>query len=380
MKKLLLIFTLMAGPAFSQQPTQAPEIKFESVPFLKLSYDRNLGEVLSVAVNSHGHVVVLNHPGTGDVGAPVFGAATTQLFEFDEKGNFVRQLGKGVYGLAYSHSVRFDKYDNLWVVDKASMSVMKFNPEGIVVMNLGRRDEGPDEPHYRHANPTPIPVDGLFNGSTDVTWDADDNIYISDGYFNSEIAKFDKHGNWIKRWGSAGKGGEHANQNPGQFNNPHNIGIDRQQNIYVADRGNRRIQVFDTDGNFKRFIFLTVPYDKTRHPVLGDMVPNPPDETAPWTICITNGPKQYLYTSDSEPGRIYKIALPEGKILGMFGKSGHELGQFSWTHGLACPDENTLYVADMNNWRLQKIIMHPDKQKEAAILQQKGQEEIAGSR
>ena len=77
---------------------------------------------------------------------------------------------------------------------------------------------------------------------------------------------------------------------------------------------------------------------------------------------------QYLYTSDAEPGRIYKIALPEGKILGMFGNSGHEMGQFNWAHGLACPTENTLYVADMNNWRVQKIIMHPDKDKEMAIL------------
>lgn len=363
---LLLLFVFLAAAVSGQQSApalqSAPEIPFDSVPFLKLTPDRNLGEVLGVAVNSKDHVVVLNHPGSAGTG-PVYGESTTQLLEFDEKGNFIREIGHGVYGLAYSHSVRFDKYDNLWVVDKASMSVMKFNPEGMVLMNLGRRDEGPDEPRYRHANPPPTPVDGYFNGTTDVTWDANDNIYVSDGYFNSEIAKFDKHGNWIKRWGSAGKGGEHANENPGQFSNPHNIGIDRQQNIYVADRGNRRIQVFDTDGNFKKFIFLNVPYDKTRHPVLGNMPADRPDETSPWTICITPGPRQYLYTSDSEPGRIYKLSLPDGKILGVLGRSGHELGQFNWVHGLACPDENTLYVADMNNWRLQKIIMHPEKQK-----------------
>jgi len=363
---LILILAFPAARTFAQQaqplpqPQSAPEIKFDSVPFLKLSYDRNLGEVLGVAVNSKGHVVVLNHPGNANAG-PVYGESTTQLFEFDEKGNFVRELGQHVYGFAYAHSVRFDKYDNLWVVDKAAMSVVKFNPEGLVMMNLGRRDEGPDEPHYRHANPPPTPVDAEFNGSTDVTWDSDDNIYVSDGYFNSEIAKFDKHGNWIKRWGSAGPGGVHANENPGQFSNPHNIGIDRDNNIYVADRGNRRIQVFDTDGNFKKFIFLNIPYDKTRHPVLGNMAANRPDETQPWVICITKTPTQYLYTADSEPGRIYKIELPSGKIVGYLGQSGHELGQFNWIHGLACPDENTLYVADMNNWRVQKLILHPDK-------------------
>ena len=368
MKELIatVLFGLLVAPAFAQEAppapgTQsAPEIPFDSVPFLKLTPDRNLGEVLAVAVNSKGHVVVLNHPGSAGTG-PVFGESTTQIMEFDEKGNYVREIGHGVYGLAYAHSVRFDKYDNLWVVDKATMSVMKFDPQGMVLMNLGRRDEGPDEPRYRHADPPPTPVDGYFNGSTDVTWDKNDNIYVSDGYFNSEIAKFDKHGYWLKRWGAPGKGGEHANENPGQFSNPHNIGIDRNENIYVADRGNRRIQVFDTDGNFKKFIFLNVPYDKTRHPVLGNIPANRPDETRPWTICITNTTPQYLYTSDEEPGRIYKLSVPEGKILGVLGKSGRDTGQFNWVHGIACPDENTLYVADMNNWRLQKLILHPDK-------------------
>src|SRR5579862_6054377 len=144
MKRLLIIplLTLLAAPVFAQQnsptPQSAPEIPFDSVPFLKLTPDRNLGEVLAVAVNSKGHVVVLNHPGSAGTG-PVYGASTTQILEFDDKGNYVREIGKGVYGLAYAHSVRFDRYDNLWVVDKATMSVMKFDPQGMVVMNLGRR-------------------------------------------------------------------------------------------------------------------------------------------------------------------------------------------------------------------------------------------------
>ena len=361
MKRLWMIslLALLAPPAFAQM---VPDIPFESVPnFLKYSPDMNFGEVLSVAVNSKGHMVVLNHPGTATAG-PIYGNATTQLFEFDETGKYMHEIGHGVYGLAYAHSVRFDRYDNLWVVDKASMSVMRFNPDGYVTMNLGRRQEGPDQHHYiEKGDPPPVPVDGMFNGTTDVAWDADDNIYISDGYFNSRVAKFDKHGNWIKSWGSAGSGGEHANENPSHFSTPHNIGIDRQGNVYVADRGNRRIQVFDLDGNFKKFILINVPYDKERHPVLGNLLPNRPDETAPWTICITSGPTQYLYTTDAEPGRLYKISLPDGKILGKFGESGHELGQFSWAHGLACPAEDVIYVADMNNWRVQKLVLKSKK-------------------
>ena len=368
MKTLIAILAIV--PALAQQTP--PKIPFESdVNFLKLNYQMNLGEVLSVAVNSKGTVIVLNHPGSATSG-PLYGNATTQLLEFDATGKFVREVGQGVYGLGYAHSVRFDKYDNLWVVNKGTHSVMRFNPAGMVTLNLGRRPEGPDEPDYYKGNgmgrggvsirPALPQVDGMFRAPTDIAWDSDDNIYISDGYINSRVAKYDKHGNWIKSWGARGYGGEHANENPGQFSTPHNIGIDRENNVYVADRGNRRIQVFDRDGKFLRFILLNAPYDKSRHPVLGNAAANPPDETAPWTICITQGPTQYLYTSDNEPGRIYKLSL-DGKILGMLGESGHDVGQFSWAHGMACPTENTLLVADMNNWRVQKLTLHPEKVK-----------------
>jgi NHL repeat-containing protein len=349
----------MQAPAAPPSPGNVPKLPFRIVyDALKYSPDMNLGEVLGVAVNSKGRVVVLNHPGTAMAG-PLYGNASTQLLEFDATGKFVREIGKNVYGLGYAHSVRFDKYDNLWVVDKGTNAVIKFNPAGYVTMNLGRRPEGPDDPeeaYYRARRETwPPHVDGQFRQPTDVAWDTDDNIFISDGYTNSRIAKFDKKGVWIKSWGSRGGGGQHANENPSQFSTPHNIGVDRQNNVYVADRGNRRIQVFDADGNFKRYLHVNVPYDKKRHPVLGNLPPNPPDETQPWTICITNGPTQYLYTSDSEPGRIYKLTL-DGKIVGIFGESGRDQGQFNWIHGLACPSDDVLFVADMNNWRVLKLV------------------------
>ena len=270
----------------------------------------------------------------------MYGNASTQLLEFDANGKFLREIGKGVYGLGYGHGIRYDKYDNLWVVDKGVHTAVRFNPAGYVTLNLGRRPEGPDEPEwYRPLGPDakpPTHVDGYFRGPTDVAFDGDDNVYISDGYTNSRVAKFDKNGNWVKSWGQRGPSGAHANENPGSFNTPHNIGVDRQNNVYVADRNNRRIQVFDRDGNFVRYLLLNVAYDKKRHPVLGDVNPNAPDETQPWTICITNTPTQYLYTSDSEPGRVYKLTL-DGKILGWFGESGRGPKQFNWIHSDRVP-------------------------------------------
>lgn len=350
---------LQAQPAapIAQSP---PPLPFEVVAgFFKISPDMNFGETLGVAVNSKGSVVVLNHPGSATTG-PLYGNATTNIWEFDSTGKFVREIGKGVYGLGYAHQVRFDKYDNLWVVDKGTGAIMKFNPAGYVTMNLGRRPEGFDSfaGHYHRDTPDKaVARDGLFDGPTDVGWDADDNIFISDGYINSRIAKMTKNGDWIKSWGSYGEGGAHANENPGKFRNPHSMQVDRNGNVYAADRGNRRIQVFDKEGNFLRFMHLTAPYDKKRHPALGNPVPNPPDETAPWNLCITtNGPTQYLFAADAEPGRVYKMTL-DGKILGMFGESGRGEKQFNWIHGLACPSEDVLYIADMNNWTVKKVLL-----------------------
>ena len=355
---LMPMATLLAQAQQAVDNRNVPLIPFDSsTDFLKITPDMNFGEVLGVAVNSKGSVVVLNHPGTATAG-PLYGNATTQLWEFDRAGKFVREIGKGVYGLGYAHSVRFDKYDNLWVVDKGTNSAMKFNPAGYVVMNLGRRPEG-YEGHYERPSPEKaVPTDSTFNGPTDVAWDPDDNVFIGDGYGNSRIAKFDKNGNWIKSWGQYGPGGEHANENPGNIRNPHSISTDRQGNLYVGDRGNRRIQVFDRDGKFLRFLFMNAPYDKRRQPVLGNLPANRPDESAPWALCMTNTTPQYLYTADSEPGRIYKMTL-DGKILGMLGESGRGPKQFNWIHALACPSENELIVADMNNWRVQKLTLHP---------------------
>ena len=105
---------------------------------------------------------------------------------------------------------------------------------------------------------------GMFRQVTDVAWDAAGNTYISDGYINSRVAKVDKDGNWVKSWGEPGNG-------PGQFNTPHSIAADAQGNVYVADRGNRRIQVFDGDGKFLRQITIDVPFDsRTREPAIGN--------------------------------------------------------------------------------------------------------------
>src|SRR5882724_8706873 len=259
---LLVILVLLAPLSFSQQ--SVAEIPFDSVPdFLQLPKGMNFGEVAGVAVNSKGHVFVFTRSNSAT--GPAYGPAAAQLFEFGPKGEFLREIGKGLYAWAEAHSVRIDKDDNIWAIDKGSDMIIKFNQAGRVVMTFGRRSESADDGSkpWEHVDPPLPPVDGLFRQPTDVAWDSEGNIYITDGYVNSRVAKYDKNGDWVKSWGEKGTG-------PGQFNLPHAIAVDRNNNIYVGDRTNRRIQVFDTDGKFLRMFSIDVPPAPGTHSVYGN--------------------------------------------------------------------------------------------------------------
>ena len=354
-RAIFLSIFLLAGVATAQQAS-VPEIPYRSVPdFLKLPPDMYFGEVSGVAVNSAGHVFVFSR---GNTTGPAYGASAAQLLEFDSKGRYVHEIGHNLYAWSFAHTVKIDPQGNIWATDKGSDMVIEFNPAGQVVMVFGRKQEASDEGTgpLRHVHPPLPPVDGMFRQVTDVAWDAQGNAYISDGYINSRVAKVDKNGVWLKSWGEPGSG-------PGQFNTPHSIAVDAQGEVYVADRGNRRIQVFDGDGKFLRQITIDVPVPPDARPAIG---PKPTATTgtmapgAPWAICITPPPNQVLYSADAYPGRIYKLSL-DGKVLGMLGESGKLPGQFGWIHEIACPSENTLYVAELLNWRVQKLILTPSK-------------------
>src|SRR5579862_1140591 len=259
---------LCAAPFFSAArgadlTSGVPEIPFDSTPnLLKLPPDLYLGEASGVATNSKGHIFVFSR---GNSIGPAYAASAAQLLEFDKDGKFIREIGHNLYAWSFAHTVRVDKDDNIWVADKGSDMVIKFNPEGQVIMVFGRKLEASDEgtEPLKHPKPPLPPVDGLFRQVTDMAWDSSGNTYISDGYINSRVAKVDKNGNWLKSWGEPG-------DQPGQFNTPHSIAVDAQNNIYVADRGNRRIQVFDGEGKFERQIVIEVPVDPNSRPAIGN--------------------------------------------------------------------------------------------------------------
>jgi len=351
----LLASTLLPGLTLAAQ--SVPEIRFDSDPSpLKLPDNIHLGEVAGVATNSKGDIFVYTRTGhpTITIGTSrAFAHGGSRLFEFDRNGKFVREIGPGLYGFLVAQQVRVDSQDNIWVVDQMSSMVMKFDPSGQVRMLLGRKAEAeriPALPLNRPPattgggeGPAPrgLPGSGaqsdVFQPPTDVAWDAAGNIYVADGYGNARVAKFDKDGKFIKSWGSKGDA-------QGQFDTVHGIALDSQENVYVADSGNRRIQVFDRNGNFKTHIS---------------------NVGSPSAICIAPGVHQYLYSSDSNPpndidadGEIYKLELT-GQIVGKFGRAGKVPKEFGTVNAIDCRGENELYVGEIGNWRVQKLTLHP---------------------
>ena len=348
-------------PQTNPPQTSAPEIPFDSVQFGDLPPNLYLGEASGVAVNSKGHVFIYSR---GNSIGPAYGATASQLLEFAPDGKFIREIGHNLYAWSFAHAVRIDPEDNIWAADKGSDMVIKFSPAGKVLMVFGRKSEASDENSRPLAHPKPPlpPVDGMFRQVTDMTWDPQGNTYISDGYINSRIAKVDKDGNWITSFGEPGS-------NPGQFKTPHSIAADKDGNIYVADRGNRRIQVFDGEGHVERIITLDIAYPPNAPQVikLDNGGPTSPFTLlypgAPWAICITPpkaGSQQYLFAADAFPGRIYKMTL-DGHVVGWLGGAGKTLKKFGWIHGLACPNENTVFAAELLNWRVQKLTLHSIK-------------------
>jgi len=350
---------VIAGYLGAQTPA-VPEIAYDSAPsLLKMPADLYLGEAAGVATNSKGHLFVYTRTGnpTASLGdSRIFTHAGSRLFEFDQNGSFVHEIGQGIYGFLQAHAVRVDPEDNIWTVDEAANQIVKFSPDGRVLMLLGRK---PESINIRVMQPSTSDTAGgrgglrgggrgganrppgaglegeAFDRPSDIGWDASGNIFVADGLgANARIAKFDRSGRFITSWGQKGSG-------PGQFDSPHSLAVDAQGNVYVADTGNKRVQVFDNAGTFKsQFTNVGVPM----------------------ALCMSRGPHQYLFSSHSgdpygmDDAAIYKLEL-DGRVAGKFGKAGKLVKELGLVNAMDCRNENELYVGELANWRVQKLTL-----------------------
>lgn len=253
-------------------------------------------ETAGVAVGPKGHIYVFHrgpHP----------------ILEFTPGGEYVRTLGEGVF--VRPHAIRFDREGNLWAADAGSHVVVKLDERGRVRMVLGRRGYAAEAPDR-------------FNQPTDIAFARDGSMFITDGYGNSRVAKYNAKGEFVKAWGQKGTG-------PGEFKLPHSAVIDDRDRLLVADRENYRIQVFDMDGKF-----------------LEEWT----DIGSPWGLALDG--EGNVWMADGHNNRVLKLTR-EGKILGGFGEGGKLPGQFNFAHHLAIAPDGSLYVSEILNWRVQKL-------------------------
>jgi DNA-binding beta-propeller fold protein YncE len=272
-----------------------PKLNYQAVSdFFQLPPPEHLVEPAGVAVNSKGHIYIFHrgkHP----------------LMEFDSSGKFLRSLADDLFVTA--HMVRVDSEDNIWTTDIGSHVVLKLSPDGKVLLALGRmRIPGDDVLH--------------FNQPTDVAWDRDGNIYVADGYGNSRVVKFDRFGNPLLGWGMKGTG-------PGQFDTPHTIVIDDDR-VYVGDRENARIQVFDTAGKYLQQWKFGNPYS------------------------LAVGPDHRFYMADAAAGQILKLDA-QGQVLGSFVGPPPSKGPHFDPHQIAVGSDGSIYAVEVIGWRAEKL-------------------------
>lgn len=316
LKQLLMIFPaifVMSAALFAQNEYSRPSVdatagafKSQDVPqldyhfehgFFKLPVGITFGEACGVEIDKRGHIYVLNR-------------GTDPLIEFDVNGEYVQTLAKGYLG--EPHGLRIDRYDNLWVVDSGSHVVLRLDKQGHVNLVLGRKG---------FADST----DTFFYAPTDVAFGPHDEIFVTDGYGNSRIVKYDQEGNFIKTWGKAGNG-------PAEFKTPHTIVVGPDHLLYVGDRDNLRLQIFDLDGNHQ-----------TTWTHLG----------APWGLDLAGDGT--LFMTDGYAERIVQFDT-SGRILGTLGEKGRCTGRFSFAHGVAVGGNGEIYVTEILSWRVQKLV------------------------
>lgn len=304
--KILSISFIMSALSLVAQTSS--EFHLEVVPdFFKTTVDGNIIQPTGVAVNSKGHIFVFNK-------------GNRQLMEFDAQGNYLRSFGQGLF--IDPHGLRIDHEDNIWTTDLETHVVLKLNPQGQVMMVVGQRITPGLFDEARQSV--------LFYKPADVAIRSNGDIYVADGYGNHRVVHLDKDGNLIRTWGEKGP-------QIGNFDNPHNIVVDRNR-VYVVDRNNKRVQVFDTDGKFvSAWTHLGIP----------------------WGLAVS--PERNLYLVDGDAEVIYKLDM-DGQVLGKYEAGpGRSPGHLRAAHGIAVGPQEELYVTEVLNWRVQKFQQHWQK-------------------
>ena len=311
----VVAFVLLGTSALAQRPSDpallvpqvAPELDYVVAPTaVTLPAGVTMGPTAAVAFDGKGHLFVLTR------GAQAF-------FEFDPDGQFVRAFGDGLF--TRSHGLRIDRDGNLWATDVGGHVVMKLNAKGEVLLTLGSKGEAGEWNEAAGSR--------KLNQPNDVAIARNGDVFIVQGHTpgprgDARVLRFDKDGKFITSWGGKGKG-------PGQFEVAHGIAIDAQGLLWVADRENQRVQVFDADGKYiKEVKYAGLP------------------------CSLEIGPR-YMYMVNGFAGQLLRLDL-NGTVLAALGRPGKGPGEFGEAHFIAVSRNDEIYVADSVNGALVKFV------------------------
>lgn len=300
---------MSADTTHSQQASydSIPDLGYAPLPdIFKLPDGLNFGPCSGVAVNSRGHIFVFNR-------------SASALMEFESDGSYIRTLAHGMF--TRPHGLRVDAEDNIWATDVGSHMVLKLSPRGRILMVLGVQGLAGEWHAAGHLR--------AFDEPNDLAFGPNGEVFVSQGHGkgDSRLLKFDAAGNFVKTWGGKGTG-------PGQFDQPHSVVTTESGLLFVADRSNQRIQVFDLDGNYIR---------ESSHP------------GTPCGLCMCRD-QRHMFMAHGHAGKIMKLDL-QGKVLGITGSQGKGPNQYGEAHLLALSgDENYIHIADPLNWRVQTLV------------------------
>jgi DNA-binding beta-propeller fold protein YncE len=301
---VLLLLQVLTAPDPAQME-KAPDLGYRPVPHgLQLPAGVTMGAPSGVEVTKQGHLLVFNR-------------GPFPLLEFDRDGAFVRSMGEGRY--VRPHGFRLDPQGNIWTTDVNGHTVTKMSPQGDVLLTLGVKGQAGD---WNDAANT-----RLLNEPTDLAFGVAGEVFVLQGHGRGEprVLKFDRSAKLTKSWGGQGTG-------PGQFDTSHSIIVDAKGLVYVADRQNRRVQIFDGDGKYiKEWKYAGLPCG------------------------LYIGPGQQMYLVSGFAGQILKLD-GNGKAIAATGQPGKQLGEFGEAHYMTMGPQGEIYVADTVNATLHKFL------------------------
>lgn len=265
-----------------------------------------MGAAAAVAFDARGHLYVLTR------GAQAF-------FEFDPNGAFVRAFGDKMF--TRSHGLKIDRDGNLWATDVGAHVVVKLNPAGEVLLTLGTRGEAGEWNEAAGSR--------KLNQPNDIAIAANGDIFVAQGHTpgtrgDARVLKFDKDGRFLTSWGGKGK-------DAGQFDVAHGAAIDAKGLLWVMDRENSRIQVFDSNGTFVR------------------------EQKYKGLPCSVAFGRNEAFMVNGFTGQLLRLDL-DGRVLAATGRPGTALGEFGEAHFVALSPKGDVYVADSVNGALVKFV------------------------